>query len=142
MEDMRAAGLNPILAYQTGVPGTAGGSAASRGSTSVGQAITAGARAPAEVAKAGSAKALLQAQIATEKERKKLTIQQGIHAAQSAQNLTYDAVQKRSRIPEAAAIREIDSSSLGQKAIKTRRVLTGGASAVTSAAGAAKALIK
>lgn len=31
MEDMRLAGLNPILAYKTGVPGTAGGGIASGG---------------------------------------------------------------------------------------------------------------
>jgi len=63
MEDMRAAGLNPILSYQTGVPGTAGGSAAPRSPMD----IAASARAGAETAKAGEQERLLgaQADIAT-----------------------------------------------------------------------------
>lgn len=56
LEDMRKAGLNPILSYQTGVPGTAGGGIASAGGLST--ALTAGQQADAAQSQATSAKGL------------------------------------------------------------------------------------
>jgi len=131
MEDMRAAGLNPILAYKTGVPGTASASIASAGS----QDYVRGAKAPSEIkekrARAGqatSATGYIRQQTLTEAERTRLVRQTGNKEAQLWQNAIYEGQLLRERVPEAQAIGAYDRTSAGQLSIQAERAtgLVGG----------------
>lgn len=60
MNDMRKAGLNPILSYRTGAPGSGGSPMGSI--PDMGQSMTAGLARGAEASKAGNARSLMNAQ--------------------------------------------------------------------------------
>lgn len=80
MEDMRKGGLNPILSYRTGAPGTTGGGAGP--ASGVGQAAIGG-------AKVGSAVGLATAQTRTQEETQNLLKAQTGKATEEALAVRY-----------------------------------------------------
>ncbi len=136
MADMKAAGLNPILAYRQG-PTTVGGVGIAK-TPDFGAAMAAGAQAGAAGMQAVSAKGLRTAQLKTESQRQLML---GAQAAQgfSAANLNdRQSEMLTTQLPRAYIQREFDQGTIGTAAIKTHRA-TGGAS--SSAINTARRLI-
>lgn len=130
MKDMREAGLNPILAYKTGVPGTASAGIASAGGIAgaVSGGITAGASqkaATAQTTQATSAKGLRDEQITTEKSKQELNL----HSARAA-----EAQARRTNVGTA-----LDSTGLPKAQHQKNFYLKYGGPAVTAQEGGASA---
>lgn len=99
MDDMRKAGLNPILAYQQGPPGAPAGVAAQI--PDFGPSVARGVEAGTKASRATEEKKLLKAQTATAAETAELTRQQQATEVQKRQTLNWTANR------DAAAAREL-----------------------------------
>lgn len=143
MEDMRAAGLNPILAYRQG-PTTAGGVGITA-TPGYGTAAAAGAQAAAGMtgaaaskSQAASAKELREQQQVTERQRGIALLYQARNQEAQTNLTNAQTVLTESRIPAAQATMKFDQSPTGQTAIKVHRA-TGGAT--SSAVNSARSII-
>jgi len=135
MDDMRAAGLNPILAYRQGptTVGPGGSTQTPRFDIDVARGIAAGAAGT----QAKSAAGLREAQITSEARRQNMLNAQAAQGYSAANLNDRQAEIISNRLPAARTEREFDESGTGKSAIKVRRALLGG----SSAAGAAARLI-
>lgn len=112
MEDMREAGLNPLLAYKTGVgPGTSAGIASTSGVGRLAEGMKEGAGAKERT----TASELNKAQILTEKQKADTLYAQGILAGSSARDARAAAELKEAKIPDATTRRNFDMTAKGQK---------------------------
>ena len=132
MEDMRSAGLNPILSYKSGVPGGATGSIASAGG--IASSISAGQMAGVAMAKAQpaiektteetgkvtSAKGLIEKQAETEVERKRMVQEQALAANASAAKTRAEEYLISAEGPRATAQRDYYLTPTGQRGAKIR----------------------
>ncbi len=137
MEDMRKAGLNPILAYKTGP--TPIGSAAAGVTPDFGQALASGVNSAVKAFKAGSERKLTKAQTAKTRREALLTEFRGrteadrynakigdaqvanINANTRQTNAT--ATLTEAEIPRAEAIKNMDESQEGQFFIQGQTVI-------------------
>ncbi len=125
MEDMRKAGLNPILSYRTGVPGTA--SAGIAGAGGIAGAFPAGISAGAAASQATSAKklratqeGLIGAQIMTENEKQGLIRNQAIHSAAQARETDVRWKLGQTQLPKAIHQSNFYDSAVGKAAVNTQ----------------------
>ncbi len=130
MADMRAAGLNPILAYQTGVGGPGGGAAAY--TPDFGQAMAAGVQAQAATSAKSAQVDLLNAQTGTEKERRRLVISQSqeaisrahlFHAQERGQ--IFSAKHLEASLPAAKSRQAVDEHVMGRRLREIGRISEG-----------------
>lgn len=126
MIDMRKAGLNPILSYRTGAPGTAGGTGIASAAGLAG-AISGGVTAQAATSQASSAKGvratqsqLLKAQERTEAEKQNLLSQQAIHSAAQARKTDVEWKEAQTRLPRAELQGQFYDSWKGQPAVNAQ----------------------
>jgi len=130
MEDMRKAGLNPILAYRQGP--TTSGQAQQAMTPKMGSLFGD----VSQLTQAASAKELRRGQQKTE------TARQLMLSAQAAQGFSAANLNDRTaemlmmRMPAAETSRLFDETDTGKAAIRIRRALLGGASATNAAARA------
>lgn len=125
MADMRKAGLNPILSYRTGVPGTASAGIASAGG--IASAISGGISAGAARSQASSAKGvratqtqLLKSQVTTEQAKQNLLANQAIHSAAQARETDIRWKQGQSQLPKMEHQGTFYDTSAGKAAVYTQ----------------------
>lgn len=129
MEDMRKAGLNPILAYRQG-PTTAA-QAQQAMTPKFGQDMFSQF---AQGSQAASAKGLRETQMLTESRRQNMLDAQAAQGYSAANLNDRNAEMLSTKLPAANTSREFDQTDTGKNAIKIRRALTGGSSAANAAA--------
>ncbi len=128
MQDLRDAGLNPILAYKTGP--TPIGSAAMGVTPDFGQAMASGVNAAVKLYKAGaekrklkyegsrargeSAKAEYQARLEAQRSSAAMGSAQAAHAQALARETTAKSKLLEAEIPRAEALKRMDESKAGQ----------------------------
>jgi len=132
MEDMRKAGLNPILSYKTGVPGTASASISSAGG--IAGAGSAGLAAGAALSQAESAKTqatsakglreqqniLIGQQIDTEETQQALNRDKGLAERANANLRDAQTALEQSQLPQAALRGQFYSGKYGRPAVTTQ----------------------
>lgn len=118
MKDMRLAGLNPILAYRSGVPGTAASGIASAGG--IAGAISGGISAAASGSQATSAKGLRAEQVQTEKQKQNLLLNQAISSAADARLTDIKWKEGQTRLPQALHRQNFYNSRYGAPAVRTQ----------------------
>lgn len=118
MDDMRAAGLNPILAYKTGP--TPAGSAAMGQTPDFGQAMASGVNAARGASKTGREKKLLTRKSHTERSRELLNTQQSELVGEQREQVRANVRETNARssmieadLPRAQAVEAMDSTKAG-----------------------------
>lgn len=126
MEDMRKAGLNPILSYRTGAPGSGGAGIASQGTAAAAGTTAAAATDQATSARGvrGQQKKLFKEQLRTEASKQILNNMQAGQASALAAKTDAEAVVVRSEHPAALHRQRFYSGKHGGTAIKAQEVGT------------------
>jgi len=139
MEDMRKAGLNPILAYRQGP--TTSAQAQQAMTPKMGLDIGAMVKAGAARSQAASAAGIRAEQIRSEKMRQLMLKGQAAQGFSAANLNDRNAEMITTGLPAAHTQREFDESGPGRFAIKARRALQGGSAVMNAASRAGTAAI-
>lgn len=125
MTDMRAAGLNPIFAYQKGGAVTPSGSQAlmsdpgmtaaalSSAGTGTGRAIVEARRISQDIRTSSAQEGKLKTAQTVDKANAELAMQQAITSAVQARSMEQDVILKNTKIPKAKIIKTFDENVLG-----------------------------
>lgn len=131
MQDMRLAGLNPILAYKTGSTQVGPGSAAAH-TPDFGKALSEGVQAGAAFSAKAAQVDLMNAQTRTEATRQRLMTSQSQEAISKAhlahateRGQIFSAKHLEATLPAAAARQAVDESVLGKKLRQAERISEG-----------------